>query len=183
MLLFQREVDRAVYLGCDDALDQAQAGWAERLGAPRDDRAFLRELAAIAASASPDDLDALLARDAKRARLGALARLSGATDRCVEMIEDQVLLMVHDKTSLGEEDIANAAVVAWGLAPAADLRRIGRRLFVAPGLCTTGNACTAAVVELVGDALRATLLDRAGAPIRELSAPSHRLAKTEVRAS
>lgn len=183
MLLFTHAVDRVVHLGCDDALDQALRGWPERLGAPRDDRAFLREVATLAASASPDDLDALLARDARRVRLGAVSCLSGADDRCIEMIEDQVILMVHDKTSLDEEDIANASVVAWGLAPAADLRRIGRRLFVAPGLCTSGNPCAAALVELVDGAIRAALLDRAGAEIRELTAPAHRRAKTEVRAS
>ncbi len=179
-LLFDLKVDRAIYLGSDDALDRAVPGWAEALGAPADDEVFLSEAALLALDAPAEALDDLLARDARRQRLADLACLPDARDRCVEMLEDRVVLMVFDKSLLDEDDIANATVVAYGHAVKPDLRTIGARAFLAPGYTASGLV---GLLEDQADGLSLSLRGPRGEVVREAWLPRARNARLEVRST
>ncbi len=177
-LLFDLKIDRAIYLAADDALDRALPGWAEALGAPADDEGFFTEAALLARDAPPDVLDALLARDARRHRLADLACLPEARDRAVEMFEDRVVLMVYDKSVLDEDDIANATVVAYGQSPRPDLRTIGARGFISPGVAAGGHV---GVVEARPEGIAMALHGPAGGLLREAWLPRSRGARLAVR--
>ncbi|MFO0605959.1 MAG: hypothetical protein U0324_22430 [Polyangiales bacterium] len=174
--LFEWGCDRAFYLGSDDALDQAMAGWAERLGAPRDDAAFLDEVSLLAPDGDPDTLDALLARDARRRRLHDLAGVPG---RHVEMIEDRILVVTGDAMSPDEDDLANAAVVVQGRIARPELRVVGGRALLMPGdLARHGHV---GLVERVPQGARVSLHDADGEAVREVVVSLRRGARMEVR--
>jgi len=175
--LFVDACDRVFYLGSDDALDQAMVGWAVRLGAPRDDEAFLDEVAAVAPDGSPEVLDALLARDARRRRLADVAGVSG---RHVEMIDDRLLVVTSDATAPDEDDLANAAIVVQGRITRPELRLVGARALLMPGdLARHGHV---GVIERVPAGVRVALLDSDGEVVRELVVSLRRGARMEVRA-
>ena len=49
------------------------------------------------------------------------------------MIDDRIVLVVHDKSVLDEEDIANASLVVYGQSKEILLKRFGPRYFFTPG--------------------------------------------------
>ncbi len=175
--LFEWGCDRVFYLGSDDALDQAVVGWAERLGAPRDDAAFLDEVAALAPDGSPEVLDALLERDARRRRL---ADLAGVSNRHVEMIEDRLLVVTSDATAPDEDDLTNASILVQGRISRPELRLVGARAMLMPGdLARHGHV---GVVEQVPQGVRVALHDADGGVVREVVVSLRRGARMEVRA-
>lgn len=183
LLLFDLAVDRVVYLGADDTLDRAVKGWAAQLGAPADDVSFLTEVALLAPDAPPDVLDDLLTRDGKRQRLADIAGVPDARDRCVEMIEGRVLLMVYDRAVLDEDDITNATVVVYGDALKPDARVIGPRGFLTPGGVASLGGAHVAVVEGLPAGLRMALHDARGRLTQELVLSPGRASKMEVRST
>lgn len=175
--LFDWGCDRVFYLGSDDALDQAAVGWAERLGAPRDDAAFLDEVSALAPDGAPDVLDALLVRDARRRRLADLAGVSG---RHVEMLDDRLLVVTSDALTPDEDDLANAAIVVQGRIARPELRLVGARALLMPGdLARHGHV---GLVERVPQGVRVSLHDPDGEAVREVVVSLRRGVKMEVRA-
>jgi hypothetical protein len=179
-LLFEVQVDRVFHLGSDDSLDRAMIGWAEHLGAPRDDDALLDEVAALAPDAPPEVLDALLAREVKRARLSDVCDVTSSRGSQVEMIEDRVVLITHDRASLDDDDVANALVVVSGAAPRPELRVVGGRATLTPGDLSRGGH--GALLERVGDGLRLAVLDARGRTVREVLVSLRGAAKMEVQA-
>jgi hypothetical protein len=49
------------------------------------------------------------------------------------MLEKWIILGVHDKAVLEEDDVANAHVILYGEAPEANIKRFGPRSFLTPG--------------------------------------------------
>ncbi len=133
-LLGDCEVDEAVYLGGDDCVKQVVDAWsAEIMGGPATEEAFLREAARVAAEGDADAITALLSRDLAVKRLRALRCLPPPPVRAVEVFDDKVMLFVHDKALLDEEDIANAFLVVYGRGKQLALNRFGPRTFFTPG--------------------------------------------------
>lgn len=182
LLLFELGANRVVYLGADDALDRAIAGWASKLGAPSDEGAFLDEVALLAADAPAEALQDLLSRDRQVRRLSDLAALPAPPSRAVEMLDDRVVLMVFDKGVLDEDDVANATAIVWGNAREPQLRAIGPRVFLSPGWIGVGGATHCALLEQEGDNLRCAIYDSAGAVKQEHTVTLARAGKIGVQA-
>lgn len=144
-LLGQAGVDQAIYLGAHDTVRAVADAWArEIMEGPATWDHFLERAAALALGADGAALDALLARKDRLARLEALRSLPPPPARAVELIDDKVVLCVHDKALLDQEDIENAALIVYGTAKQGALHRFGPRAFYTPGPLTGGRV---AVVE------------------------------------
>jgi hypothetical protein len=179
-LLFEVKVDRVYHLGSDDSLDRAMVGWAERLGAPRDDEALLDEVALLAPDAPAEVLEALLAREAVRARLSDVTDLTAASGCRVEMADDRLVLVAHDRARPDDDDLANALVVVQGSHPRPDLQVANGRVILMPGDVSRGGHM--GLIERVGDRLRVAVLDGRGRTAREASVPLRGAPHLEVRA-
>ncbi len=138
-LVEEAKVDQVVYLGADDAVDAVVSEWAAEImpGGSRDE-AFLAGAARVAVSGTAEEIDALLAADARVARLECLRKLPEGA-RAIEMLDDRIVLLVHDKALLDEEDIANAFLIAYGKAKTTSLNRFGPRYFFTPGPLSEGK--------------------------------------------
>jgi len=133
-LVADLEVDRTIYLGEDDAIERLVREGSEVLRGPRGAReAFLERAAQLAASGEAGQIEALLRADAELRRLGSIQRLPPPPARAVEMLEDRIVLIVHDKSNLDEEDIVNAQVIVYGRSKEMLLKRFGARYFFTPG--------------------------------------------------
>jgi hypothetical protein len=131
-LLLESDVEQVVYLGDAAFLEAATARWVRELDLTSED-AFLRGALDVAMSGTADEVDALLARDVLTERLAHIRKLPPPPARAIELIDERVVVFVHDKAVLDEEDIANAGVVVYGRATEAGVRRFGKRLFMTPG--------------------------------------------------
>lgn len=161
-LLDQARVDKVVYLSDDDALDRVVASWASQLvGAdPRADRLFDRA-AARCARASPAQIDAFVASERARLALRVFESLPEAPRRTIEILGGRVVLLVHDKATLDEEDIVAASILVFGKSAEPLIKRIGARIFVAPGPAAGPNGGSA-VLDDAGGAVTIEILDAAG---------------------
>ncbi len=59
--------------------------------------------------------------------------------RSVEMVADRVVLVVHRKSDINEEDLINASVVVYGNGPELQFKRFGPRCFFSPGPLEQGK--------------------------------------------
>jgi hypothetical protein len=154
-------VDQVVYLGEAAWLERATERWTQELGVSTDEAFLVRTLDA-ALSASADEIDALLARDALTSRLLHVRKLPPAPARAVELVDDRVVLIVHDKAVLDEEDIANASLIVYGHSAEAALRRFGRRAFLTPGPLSGRRV---AIIETTEEGVFVIVHDLSGQPI------------------
>lgn len=142
-------VDRVVYMGEDDAVDEAARTLARRLGDPDSvATAFLDRAAELALSGGPVELDELLAVDLELRRLSEVVQIPKPPKRAIEMLDDRIVLLVADKSTLGEEDIANAHVIIYGRTEKMAHARFGTRSFFTPGALREGRV---GVLEVEGD--------------------------------
>ena len=148
-LLGDCEVDEAIYLGTDDNVKRVVDAWAtEIMGGPATEEAFLREALRVSTEGDANAIAALLDRDIEVRRLNALRCLPPPPARAVEVFDDKVVLFVHDKALLDEEDIANAFLVVYGRGKQLALNRFGPRTFFTPGPLKAGRV---AVIEREAD--------------------------------
>jgi hypothetical protein len=129
------KVERAIYLGNDEALDQAVAAWAARLvgSDPSDDAAWSRA-ARVALRGTAEEIDAFVGKERARQRLRVLEALPPRSDaRTIEMIGDRVAVLLYDKGALDEEDIFAATLLVYGKSPEPLVKKVGNRWFVTPG--------------------------------------------------
>ncbi len=126
-------VDRVLYVGDDDALDRVVEQMARELvgGDPAASSLYLRA-AERCADATPDAIDEFVAREEQREALRMFAAVRPGS-RTIEILDGRVVLFVHDKATLDEEDIVAASILVFGRSDAPLLRRVGTRVFVAPG--------------------------------------------------
>lgn len=166
-LLGEADVDRAIYLGNDNAPERMVTQWCREILGSSDPGAFLDQAAALAVSGSPDDIRRLLSADTELQRLASLRKLPAGCSRAVEMIEDRIVLAVHDKAILDEEDIANADVIVYGKSDDVLFKRFGPRCFFTPGPMAGGKL---GIVDVEEDGrIGIALFETSGAPLwREL---------------
>jgi hypothetical protein len=124
------ELKQIVYLGEDDAIIEVAALFA---GEQLDEEAFLRRGVELACQGSSDAIERLLAADREAQRVSLLRRLPAPPACAIEMLERWIILAVHDKAVLEEDDVANAHVIVYGEAPEAAFKRFGPRSFLTPG--------------------------------------------------
>ncbi len=138
-LLNDAGVDQAIYLGLDDTVGAVVDAWARRLAGDAADGAFLEEAVRLAREGDAESIDELLRRDEALARLSCIRTLPPAPSRAIEMIEDRIVTVVHDKSVLDEEDIANSSLLVYGKSDDALLKRFGPRYFFTPGPLSGGT--------------------------------------------
>jgi hypothetical protein len=174
MFLSDPQVKQIIYLGNDAAVDDVVDEFArQNLGEDE----FLRRGATLACNGSAEAIDQLLAEDNAAQRLSVLRRLPDPPALAVEMLEKWIILGVHDKAVLEEDDVANAHVIVYGKASEADFKRFGPRSFLTPGPLEKGKVGRIALRPDGG--LDVTVLDLEGtALLRESIAPE--LAKIVV---
>jgi predicted phosphodiesterase len=134
--LFARAaVDRVYFLG--GRLADVDAALERRRGAkdapvPRSDSEFLAAFEeALARHAAGDPIADRIVRVASR---GCPEAATGAVaTKQVDLVEGRICCLVHDKSELTREDIANATVLFHGNSAHAALVQIGPRCFVTPG--------------------------------------------------
>jgi hypothetical protein len=125
---------RAIYLGADDALEEAVALWAQSLVGPNaSDVGIWGRAADVIAGGTADEIDAFVRNERARLRLRALERLPSENLRTVEMFGDQMAVLVHDKALLDEEDIVSAGILVYGKSTEPLVKQIGPRWFLTPG--------------------------------------------------
>jgi hypothetical protein len=163
-LLVDAEVQQAIYFGVDDSIDAVVGNWAgEIMGGTADEDAFLTRAATLAVEGTPEAIAGLLNADTFARRLGLVRKLPQAPARAIEMLDKWIVLGVHDKAVLDEEDIANADVIVYGKADASHLKRFGPRAFFTPGPLSAGNV---GMLELMADGqLEVSVYDLTGTPV------------------
>ena len=57
----------------------------------------------------------------------------------MEMIDDRIVLVVRNKSTIGEEDVINSNIVIYGDAKALMFKRFGPRCFFSPGPLDLGT--------------------------------------------
>lgn len=164
-LLGDAGVDQAIYLGPDDdTIERVITAWAREIfdGEPGDD-IFLERGVQLATAGSPDEIDELLGAEQSLRRLAAVRMLPPPPVRAIEMIADRILLAVHDKSILDEEDIANASLIVYGHAKEAECRRFGSRYFLTPGPLSSGRV---ALIDVEEDGnISLALYETSGLPV------------------
>lgn len=160
MLLEDASIRQVLYLGDDDAIDPLIAAWR---GRGLDEDTLLSQAAALALNGSADEISALLEADRAARRPLAVRKLPPLPSRAVEMLDRFIVLGVHDKAVLDEDDIASAHIIVYGKADGPSLRRFGPRSFFTPGPVRGGHVgylalepsgqCEVAVARLSGNVI------------------------------
>lgn len=135
-LLADDNLRHVVYLGADNALDEAMA---MRVQATLTQDTFLDRGVELACADDPAGIDALLEERRATQQLATVRRLPEAPALAVDMLEKWILVMVHDKAVLEEDDIANAHVIIYGNAKKPYFKRFGPRCFFTPGPLSGGH--------------------------------------------
>ncbi|HEX7477522.1 MAG TPA: hypothetical protein VF331_06925 [Polyangiales bacterium] len=136
LLLADPEVEQVIYLGVDGAVEAVVAQWSKE-SLSEDD--LLRRGATLAGGGSPEEIEALLSEDHAARRLGAVRKLPDPPARAIEMLDKWIVLAVHDKSILDEDDVANAHVIVYGKSTESDFKRFGPRSFLTPGPLAKGK--------------------------------------------
>jgi hypothetical protein len=94
------------------------------------------------------------------------------------MMEKWIILAVHDKAVLEEDDVANAHVIVYGEAPEAAFKRFGPRAFLTPGPLYKGRVGS---IGLRPDgSLELAILDLQGATVLSESIAPAAVAKVVI---
>jgi hypothetical protein len=134
ILLDEAHAEKVIYLSDDRALERVVVSWArEIVGANPSDEALFKRAAIRCARAAPDDIDQFVEGERARLRLGVFMSLPPGQSRTIEILDGRVVLFVYDKAMLDEEDIAAAQLLVFGKAREPLIRRVGARVFLAPG--------------------------------------------------
>ncbi len=135
LLICDLEVDAVIYLGEDDALRDFVAAHESK----DSDHTIEQRVADVAATGSADDIEDVL-RELRGAHyLGKLQVAPPAPRRAMEMLDDRIVLIVRNKSTVGEEDVINSNVVVYGDATELMFKRFGPRCFFSPGPLDVGH--------------------------------------------
>jgi hypothetical protein len=180
-LLNTAKVNRVIYLGADEALEETVALWAESLvGADASDEGLWNRAFRVAAEGTPDQIDGFLRGERARLRLKSLEGLPTSELRSVEMFGDRVAVLIHDKALLDEEDIFSATFLVYGKSDGPLVKKIGPRWFLTPGpIGSSGGG--ALVLDDANDEVVATLYDGEGHEARAQVLATERASKLSVR--
>ena len=143
LLVDDAHAERVIYLAADGALERVVVSWAhEIVGTNPSDEVLFKRAAVRCARAAPDEIDRFVEGERARLRLSVFVSLPSGQSRTIEILDGRVVLFVYDKAMLDEEDIAAAQLLVFGKAREPLIRRVGARIFLAPGPigCPTGGA-------------------------------------------
>lgn len=130
----EKGVQRAVYLGVDQALDRVVSTLAARLvNDDPEDAAVWPRAADRCADGDPAEIDAFIRAERERLSLMVFGALPSAETRLVELLSGKVAVMIYDKARLDEDDIASATLIVFGKSPEPLIKPIGSRWFLSPG--------------------------------------------------
>ena len=124
-----------LYLGEDDAISRAVGQFSHET---LSEEGFLARAVGLACHGSPDEIDEILEADRQAQRVSLLRCLPPKPACAIEMLEKWIILGVHDKATLDEDDVANAHVILYGEATEANIKRFGPRSFLTPGPLSGG---------------------------------------------
>lgn len=176
----QLGVDRAVYLGVDGALDAVIRDWASRLVGDNPSEAGVWSRAVRAcARATPADIDRYIAKERERASLRVFESLPDAETRAVEMLGGALVVMIHDKAELNEEDMLPARVLLFGKSKAAVVKQVGQRWFLSPGSFDEAGLM---VLDDADEGILLTLFDGSFHEVRSERLSTNRATKLKVGA-
>ena len=133
LLICDLEVDAVIYLGEDDALRDFVAAHES------DGNGLEQRVAEVAATGSADDIEDVLRKLRGARYLGKLRVAPPAPRRAMEMLDDRIVLIVRNKSTIGEEDVINSNVVVYGDATELMFKRFGPRCFFSPGPLGMGH--------------------------------------------
>jgi hypothetical protein len=165
VLLDKAAVEKVIYLGADDTLDRVVSAWASELvgGNPSEELMFERAAQACAI-ASADAIEAFVASERARRRLGVLTSVPRPPGRTIELFDGRIAVIVYDKATLDEDDIAGATLLVFGKSEPSVVHPIGSRLFFSPG--ALGPDRGIAAIDDQGGGIRIELYDLDGHTIR-----------------
>ena len=110
MLIVDHEVDQLIYLGEDQALIDFMSAHESEGG----DDDVEHQVARVAATGSPSDIEQVLRHLRGRRYLEKLRVAPRPPTRAMEMLDDRIILIVRNKATIGEEDVVNSNVVVYG---------------------------------------------------------------------
>lgn len=177
-LVEEQRVDRGVYLGIDGALDPVVRRWASELvGGDPSDRAVWRRATDRCLAASAAEIDAFLDAERRRRALSVLEALPERATRLVELLDGRVVVMIHDKADLDEEDILPASLLVFGKGRHPLVRQVGTRWFLSPGSLEEFGVMT---LEDAEDGIHLAVFDRNGHEVRKERIVAGRAARLKV---
>ncbi len=135
LLVGELEADVVIYLSEDDALFDFVASHESELG----EGSVEQQVAEIAATGSPDAIQKVLKKLRGASYLSKLRVAPAPPTRAMEMVDDRIVLVVRQKSTIGEEDVINSNVVVYGDAKELMFKRFGPRCFVSPGPLAGGT--------------------------------------------
>jgi hypothetical protein len=135
LLICELEADTVVYLGEDDALRQFIATHTNDDG----EEPIEQQVAEVAATGSPDQIQEVLRRLRGARYLGKLRVVPAPPIRAMEMLDDRIVLIVRNKSTIGEEDVINSNLVVYGDGNELMFKRFGPRCFFSPGPLDDGH--------------------------------------------
>jgi hypothetical protein len=135
LLICDFEVDTLIYLGEDDALREFVAAYESE----DSDHTIERCVAEVAATGSAEDIKDVLQKLRGARYLGKLRVAPPSPRRAMEMLDDRIVLIVRNKSTIGEEDVINSNVVIYGDAQELMFKRFGPRCFFSPGPLDAGH--------------------------------------------
>lgn len=131
---------KVLYLGPDDAMDVVVASWAEELvGQNPSDRLLFDRAAESCVDADAGQVRAFVQSERARRRLRIFSSLPPAPGRTIELLDGRVVVLLFDKATLDEDDIAGATVFVYGKSEKSLVKRVGPRMFVSPGKIGSEN--------------------------------------------
>ncbi|MFO0692972.1 MAG: hypothetical protein U0230_05410 [Polyangiales bacterium] len=161
-LLGDAACDQLVYLGVDDVVDRIAQAWLSELGGGAG-KSFEDRAVELALGGSPAAIEGLLEADVQVARLERIRKIPKPPARAVELLDDRIVVLVHDKAVLDEEDIANSHLLVYGQSKEMLLRKFGPRAFFSPGPLESGRV---GVVEIEDEGrVTVSVFDLEGTPI------------------
>ncbi len=137
LLIVGFEVDQVVYLGEDEALEEFMT--AHRAERDADGNPLEQRVARVAATGSPTDIENVL-RGLRSARYMEKVRVAPPPPtRAMEMLDDRIVLIVRNKSTIGDEDVINSNLVVYGDSGELMFKRFGPRCFFSPGPLRDGH--------------------------------------------
>lgn len=171
-------VDRAVYLGVDHALDTVVQQWAARLvGGDPTEQALWQRAAERCGHAGAAEIDAFVTAERERRALSVFEALPADGTRAIELLNGRVVVMIHDKADLDEEDILPASLLVFGKSSQPLVKQVGSRWFLSPGLLEHFGVMT---LEDHEDGIHLALFDSVGHEVRRERLIAARAAKLKV---
>lgn len=159
-LVNQIRVERGVYLGVDGALDRVVRRLAsQRVSNDPSASAIWERATRQCVQGSPEEIRRFVEGERWLRALGVFASVPSATTRSIELIGGKVAVFVYDKSTLDEEDILPASILAFGKSDQPVMRQIGNRWFLAPGPFDRAGCM---LLEDGRDGIYLTLLDSTG---------------------